>query len=116
MQRDRPALAACTFPDAMLVARGCVRPKAGRRFEGLPLGQPGQHVNPRHEEATVAAEGPMMDVFNNLVMYPWSSWQRQGRRLIWIELHVESNEKCCCPSIIAHESDEIDQRALAELP
>ena len=69
-----------------------------------------------HEEATVAAEGPMMDVFNNLVMYPWSSWQRQGRRLIWIELHVESNEKCCCPSIIAHESDEIDQRALAELP
>jgi hypothetical protein len=44
------------------------------------------------------------------------SSQREGRRLIWIELHVEGSEKRCCPGIIPHEGDEIDQRAVAELP
>jgi len=41
---------------------------------------------------------------------------RQRRRLTGIELHVEGGEKCCCPGIIAHEGDEIDQGAAAELP
>jgi len=45
-----------------------------------------------------------------------SSWRRQERRLTWIELHVEGGEKRCCPGIIAHEGDEIDQCAAAELP
>jgi hypothetical protein len=44
------------------------------------------------------------------------SWRLQGRRLTWIELHVEGSEKCSCPGIIAHEGDEIDQSAAAELP
>jgi hypothetical protein len=43
-----------------------------------------------------------------------SSW-RQEWRLIWIELHVEGGEECRCPGIIAHDGDEIDQRAAAEL-
>ena len=42
--------------------------------------------------------------------------QRQGRCLTWIELHVEGSEHCWCPRIIAHQCDEIDQTATAELP
>jgi hypothetical protein len=34
----------------------------------------------------------------------------------WIELHVEGGEKRCCPGIIPHEGDKIDQGAAAELP
>jgi hypothetical protein len=44
-----------------------------------------------------------------------SSWRRHERRLTWIELHVECGEKRCCPGVIAHEGDEIDQGAAAEL-
>jgi len=36
--------------------------------------------------------------------------------LTGIELHVEGGKKRCRPGIIAHERDEIDQRAAAELP
>jgi hypothetical protein len=45
-----------------------------------------------------------------------ASSRRQWQRLAWIELHIEGSENCCCPGIIAHEGDEIDQRAAAELP
>jgi hypothetical protein len=45
-----------------------------------------------------------------------SSSQRQERRLVWIELHVEGGEQCCRRGIIAYQGDEIDQRASAELP
>ena len=30
--------------------------------------------------------------------------------------YVEGSEKRCCPGVIAHEGDEIDQSAAAELP
>ena len=43
------------------------------------------------------------------------SSRRQRRFLTRIELHVEGGEKRCCPGIIAHEGDEIYQRAAAEL-
>ena len=43
-----------------------------------------------------------------------SQW-RQGRRLTGIELHVEGDEKCRCAGIIAHQRDEIDELATAEL-
>jgi hypothetical protein len=42
--------------------------------------------------------------------------QRQWQRLTWIELHVEGSEQCCGPRIVAHQFDEIDQSAVAELP
>jgi hypothetical protein len=41
---------------------------------------------------------------------------RQWRLLSWIDLHVESGEKCCRLGVIAHEGNEIDQRAAPELP
>jgi hypothetical protein len=44
------------------------------------------------------------------------SWRRQERPLICVDLHVEGGEKRGCPGIIAHEGDEIDQSAAAELP
>ena len=40
---------------------------------------------------------------------------RQERWLTGIELHVEGGEKRSCPGVIAHKSDEIDQRAAAEM-
>jgi hypothetical protein len=43
------------------------------------------------------------------------SSQRERRRLTRIELHVEDSEKRCCPGIIAHQRDKIDQRPAAEL-
>jgi hypothetical protein len=44
-----------------------------------------------------------------------SSSQRQERRLVWIELHVEGGEQCCRRGIIAHQGDKFDQNTAAEL-
>ena len=38
-----------------------------------------------------------------------SSSQRRGRRLVWIELHLEDSKQCCRRGIIAHQRDKIDQ-------
>jgi len=47
--------------------RAGVGPKNRRHPQNVLTRQPGQHVDPR--EATFVAEGPMMGVFNNLVVF-----------------------------------------------
>src|SRR6266849_4750312 len=67
MQRDRRALGACPFLVAMLVAGAAFAQMQGGVLKIYLWDSPASMSI--LEESTIAAEGPMMGVFNNLVMY-----------------------------------------------
>jgi hypothetical protein len=67
IQRDRRVLAACPFLVAMFVAGAAFAQRQGGVLKVYLWDSPASMSI--HEESTIAAEGPIMGVFNNLVMY-----------------------------------------------
>src|SRR5712664_1373801 len=63
----RRALAACPFLFTLLVAGAAFAQRQGGVLKIYLWDSPASMSI--HEESTIAAEGPMMGVFNNLVMY-----------------------------------------------
>ena len=67
IRNQRPLVAAGALLGAMLCAQAAVAQKSGGVLKVYFFDSPASMSI--HEEATIAAEGPMMGVFNNLVMY-----------------------------------------------
>jgi peptide/nickel transport system substrate-binding protein len=67
IRNQRPLVAAGALLGAMLCVQAAVAQKSGGVLKVYFFDSPASMSI--HEEATIAAEGPVMGVFNNLVMY-----------------------------------------------